>query len=252
MNEIMSITLQGMRADAARVEQIAMNIANTLTPGYKRGVAVQAPVAVSFAAHLSGAAAAGEGPADAAPIALAFVSDPRPGTLKSTGQPLDVAISGGGFFEVITEQGPAYTRQGNFRLDASGRLVTTQGYLVMGQAGEIVLSNPNPVITATGAILASAGMDDAPMGQLKVVTFEGGPPSERLGEGLLAAGEGMKVLLSGEVQVRQGFLENSNVASTLEMTALIQAMRHFESMHKVAQGHDDMLGTAIRKLGETS
>jgi flagellar basal-body rod protein FlgF len=115
-----------------------------------------------------------------------------------------------------------------------------------------VISKSDPVITATGAILASAGMDDAPVGQLKVVTFEGAPAFERLGEGLLAAGEGMKVLLSGEVQVRQGFLENSNVASTLEMTALIQAMRHFESMHKVAQGYDDMLGTAIRKLGETS
>jgi flagellar basal-body rod protein FlgG len=62
----------------------------------------------------------------------------------------------------------------------------------------------------------------------------------------------MKLVSEQEVSVRQGFLENSNVSSTYEMTSLLQTMRHFESMQKIAQGYDDMLGTAIRKLGETS
>lgn len=73
-----------------------------------------------------------------------------------------------------------------------------------------------------------------------------------MGDGLMAAGPGMKLVADDEVQVRQGFLENSNVSSTYEMTTLVHAMRHFESMQRVAQGYDDMLGTAIRKLGETS
>jgi len=62
----------------------------------------------------------------------------------------------------------------------------------------------------------------------------------------------MKIVAEDEVRVRQGFLENSNVSSTYEMTSMIQAMRHFESMYKVAQGYDDMVGTAIRKLGDVS
>lgn len=253
MNEILAIGLQGMQGDAARVEQIAMNLANALTPGFKRAVAVQAPVAASFAVHLSGAAALPpRADGEVALPAMAFRSDSRVGTLKFTGQPLDVALAGTGYFEVVTDNGPAYTRQGNFRVDAAGRLVTAQGYPVMGQGGEIVLPLSSPVITATGAVLSAEGRDEAPLAQLKIVDFEDGAALDRLGEGLLAAGGGMKLLRREEAQVRQGYLENSNVVSTQEMTGLIQAMRHFESMHKVAQGYDEMLGTAIRKLGETS
>lgn len=254
MNEILAIGLQGMQGDAARVEQIAMNLANALTPGFKRAVAVQAPVAASFAVHLSGAAAAPPPRDDSGPAvpAMALRNDLRVGTLKFTGQPLDVALAGAGYFEVVTDKGPAYTRQGNFRVDAAGRLVTAQGYPVMGQGGEIVLPLSSPVITATGAVLSAEGRDEGPLAQLKIVDFEDGAALDRLGEGLLAAGGAMKLLRREEVQVRQGYLENSNVVSTQEMTGLIQAMRHFESMHKVAQGYDEMLGTAIRKLGETS
>jgi len=248
LNEILSITLQGMQADAARVEQIGMNLANALTAGYKRGIAVQAPVGASFAAHLNGAALA-QG-ADTAPSAVSFRPDLRAGSLKSTAQPLDVALAGPGYFEVVTENGPAYTRQGNFRIDGAGRLVTAQGYPVMGLSGEITLTTANPVITAGGAVLAPGGSEDAPLAQLKVVAFEADRPLERLGNGLLAAGSGMKQLAAEELQLRQGYLENSNVASAYEMTQLMQAMRHFEAMHKVAQGYDELLGTAIRKLGD--
>jgi len=62
----------------------------------------------------------------------------------------------------------------------------------------------------------------------------------------------MKQVADAELQVRQGYLENSNVESTREMTSLIDTMRHFETVNKMVQGYDDMLGTAIRKLGETS
>lgn len=254
MNEILAISLQGMQSDAARVEQIAMNLANVLTPGYKRGVAVQAPLAASFAAHLTGASAALplQDGGDTTSAVTTFRSDSRPGTLKFTGQSLDVALAAGGYFEVITDKGPAYTRQGNFRVDAAGRLVTAQGYPVIGHGGEIVLPLSNPVITSAGAVLSAEGADEAPLAQLKVVHFEGGATLGRRGEGLLEGGQAMKVLRAEEVQVRQGYLENSNVASTQEMTGLIQAMRHFEAMQKVAQGYDEMLGSAIRKLGENS
>ena len=251
MNEVLAISLQSMQGDMARVEQIGMNLANALTPGYKRGVAMQAPVGATFAAHLAGTQRPGAAALTAAmPQPVAFRSDTAAGTLKATGQPLDLALGGKGYFEVATENGPAYTRQGSFRLDGSGRLVTAQGYAVMGQAGEIVLTTAAPVINASGAIIGPGGSEDAPLAQLKLVEFDADSNLQSLGEGLFSAGSGMKQLSTQESQVRQGYLENSNVVSTYEMTQLIQAMRHFESMHKVAQGYDDMLGTAIRKLGE--
>jgi flagellar basal-body rod protein FlgF len=252
MNEVLAVSLQSMQADMARLDQVGMNLANALTPGYKRGVAVQSPVASEFAAFLSKAGAATTQAGALAP-ALVFTPDTRPGTLKSTGQSLDVALTGKGYFEVVTDNGPAYTRQGSFRLDARGRLVTAQGYAVMGVAGEVSLNLANPVISPNGAISLSAGPPDAmPLAQLKVVEFDPNAKLERLGDGLFAAGAGMKLVGEQEVSVRQGFLENSNVSSTYEMTSLVQTMRHFESMQKMAQGYDDMLATAIRKLGETS
>lgn len=253
MNEVLAISLQSMQGDMTRVEQIGMNLANALTPGYKRGVAVQSPVGASFAAHLAGVPGNAAGPTGAAATqAVSLRSDTRAGNLKATGQPLDVALAGKGYFEVATDSGPAYTRQGSFRLDGSGRLVTAQGYPVMGQSGEIVLPTATPSITTSGALVGPGSSEDAPLAQLKIVEFDAASQQERIGEGLLSAGEGMTLVSAKDVQVRQGYIENSNVASTHEMTQLIQAMRHFETMHKVAQGYDDMLGTAIRKLGDNS
>jgi flagellar basal-body rod protein FlgF len=251
MNQVLAISLHSLQADMARIDQVGMNLANALTPGYKRGVAVQTPIGSDFAAYLSSAA----NPVvdGAAPSSIVFAPDSRPGTFKSTGQSLDLALAGKGYFEVVTENGPAYTRQGSFRLDARGRLVNAQGYPVMGVAGEVTLSSADPVIDASGAISPGTGAPAvAPLAQLKVVDFDPAAPLERLGDGLYASGAGMKQLTGQEVTVRQGFLENSNVSATYEMTTLIQTMRHFESMQKVAQGYDEMLGTAIRKLGETS
>jgi flagellar basal-body rod protein FlgG len=247
MNEVLALSLQSMHGDMARLDQVGMNLANVLTSGYKRTVALQAPITANFAGHL---ASAGDLAQAAAAPTVQFAADLRAGTLKSTGQPLDLAISGKGFFEVMTPEGPAYTRQGSFQVDARGRLVTPQGYAVMGTAGEITLDSAQPAISASGAM--TSPLTNNTLAQLKLVDFEAGTAPQRLGDGLFAAAAGMKQLNDDEVQVRQGFLENSNAASTLEMASLVQAMRHFEGMQKVVQGYDEMLGLAIRKLGETS
>lgn len=248
MTNVLAVTLQAMQNDAARLEQAGMNLANALTPGYKRAVVNhQAPIG-TFAQQLAGSAAAST--AQATPAAPATVAtDLRAGTLKATGQPLDVALDGGGFFEVTTDAGPAYTRQGNFRTDAQGRLVTTAGHAVMGRSGEITRAGASPQISETG-VIRDARTGEV-LAQLKIVLFDDPSQLLRLGDGLLSGG-GMAPRLAGdgETMVRQGFLENSNVGSIQEMTHLIQAMRHFESMQRVAQGYDEMLGTAIRKLGE--
>jgi len=252
MNEVLAIGLSAMQGDMARLDQIGMNLTNVLTPGYKRGVTVQPPVGASFSEHLSRAGAA-DATGSPSMAAVDLVRDTRPATLKSTGQSLDVALAGKGYFEVLTDSGPAYTRGGSFHVDARGRLVTAQGYPVMGTGGEITLNLARPVIGSSGAITDPAAAPDAPpLGQLKVVEFDDDKRLERLGDGLLSAGAGMKQVADTELQVRQGYLENSNVESTREMTSLIDTMRHFETVNKMVQGYDDMLGTAIRKLGETS
>lgn len=238
MDLLLSAVLGSMHADMARLERVAMNIANAQTAGYKREVLAAPP----FAARV-----------DARGTAMAVLTDARAGTLKATGQPLDLALTGPGWFEVATPQGPAYTRQGDFRLDAHGRMVTQQGHPVLGAGGEIVLLQAAPVIDASGRVFesaAAAGRQATPVAQLRVVRFAPGATSERLGEGLVLPQGEPVAAAEGEVDVRQGFLENSNVSPMHEMVRLLEAMRHLEAMQKVALGYDEMLGTSIRKLGE--
>lgn len=263
MTDVLAIGLRSMQQDMARLERISMNMANAVTPGYKREVATALPAAAGgFAAAMSSIEGAQMGlqaglpsPADAPSAAglLMIQTDARPGTLKATGQSLDIALSGTGFFEISTEAGLAYTRQGNFQLDARGRLVTAQGQPVMGQGGEIVLTHPNPRIDATGQVFeptVDGRPDPVPVAQLKVVAFDDTKDLQRLGDGLLRTSLPPTQVSDSEAEVHQGFLENSNVNSMQEMAQLIVAMRHFESMQKVTLGYDEMIGSAVRKLGE--
>jgi flagellar basal-body rod protein FlgF len=261
MTDVLAISLQSMQQDMARLERISMNMANATTPGYKREVVAALP---SNAAAFSDAMR-GTGPAPSADALdprvagiagmLLIQTDARPGTLKSTGQSLDVALATPGFFEISTDAGLAYTRQGSWQLDARGRLVTAQGHPVMGTGGEIVLSRSNPVIDAAGRVFESrpgGGTESTPVAQLKVVQFDDTRDFRRMGEGLLGTDQVPSQLSESDVQLRQGFLENSNVSSMQEMVQLIQSMRHFESMQRVAVGYDEMIGGAVRRLGDLS
>jgi flagellar basal-body rod protein FlgG len=247
---VLGIALQGMQQDLARLERISANIANAVTPGYRREFVVSQPIgsaAMPFAAQLDAqAAASGQASAGATAPAVSVVSDSRSGTLKQTGQSLDIAVAGRGFFEVSTETGPAYTRQGNFQIDARGRLVTVQGHAVMSESGEIVLKTNRPSIDASGNVTE----DGKQVARLKIVAFDDERSLHRLGEGLMSGGSTTVPISDGQTSVRQGYLENSNVSTLTEMTQLIQTARHFETMQRIAQGFDEMTGTAIRRLGE--
>lgn len=251
MEPITDLTLDAMRGDVARLERVATNLANISTPGYKREVWVQraalAPSATEFNRLIAADADNLKGTTVERTDAVGEIArDLRIGTLKPTGQSLDLALSGAGYFEVATERGPAYTRLGQFRLDGTGRVVTAQGHALVGKGGEITLSGPEVSIDASGRIQQSGRLVD----QVKVVDFASGTRLQPLGAGLLAASGPARALEESAVRVHQGHLENSNVDSAHEMVSLMQTMRHFESLQRAAQGYDEMLGTAIRKLGD--
>lgn len=249
MNHVLTAILGSMHADMARLESAGMNLANVQTPAYKRDVVS----AMSFASHLEGSTT---GPDAKAASSLRVHTDMRAGTLKATGHALDVAIVGDGWFEVATERGPTYTRQGTFRLDGRGRLVTQQGDPVMGTAGEIQLLHGAPVVDAAGRVFESGNargagsLGAAPMAQLKVVQFDTGTVMTRLGDGLFGTTADGVAALDGAIQVQQGFLENSNVSHMHEMVKLMESVRHLESIQRAAVAYDEMLGTSIRRLGE--
>ncbi len=240
-----------MTGNARWQEAISENLAAATVPGFKR-------TEVSFSSLASGFVPPGELGSQidrgmryqlpAARGSTAFTA----GEFQATGVPTHVAIDGSGFFEVQLPGGElAYTRNGQFSIDQTGRLVTSQGFPVLSDGGPIQLDNtvPGPVsIAADGTV--SKG--DAPRGKLRVVAF--GDPRQ-----LTAAGGGLWKATDPNLQkadaanpsLRSGGLEGSNTSAVAEMVGMIHAMRMFEANQKVIHVQDDRMGRAISDLGGT-
>ncbi len=150
MPDAISVAARVMADDLFRMNVVSQNLANAGTAGYKREVVAARPFTELLRAgpHVPGAA-------HHVPVSLPVLGkalDARPGPLTRTGNVFDVALDGAGFFELAGEAGPLYTRQGSFRLDAQGRLVSPGGLPVMGIAGELRLAGTQPVIDAQGRV----------------------------------------------------------------------------------------------------
>jgi len=237
--DALTVAAVGMQDDLTRLNGISQNLANVMTAGYKR--------VVPFSQHMEDAVSRTAGMPSAMPVpASQSAIDPSAGTLRYTGNSLDVAIEGDGYFEVITEGGAAYTRHGTLHADARGRLVTAQGHPLAGAAGELTVSGSAVTIERNGEVK----QDGRVVGQLKLVRFANPERLTVLGNGMFAQGEARIADAGVGSTVRAGYQESSNVNSPREMIRLTETMRHFESMQKVFQGYDEMMENAIRKLGE--
>ncbi len=240
MANAFTVAVQSMHNDQMRMDGISRNLANVSTTGYQRETAV----AVAFAQLMQSGSAGGVAMSLGVPEVHSVI-DHRAGSLKLTGEALDVAIEGDGYFEVATADGPAYTREGHFHLDTRGRLVTDAGDAVMGTGGEIQLTTLTPQIDRQGRITENGRT----VGQLKAVRFDDATPLARLGAGLLQPAAKTAPADAG-ASFRQGHVESSNVSSMTEMVQLVETMRHFEAGQRVAQAYDEMLDKAFRKLGD--
>ncbi len=242
MIDALAMTQAGMVNDVQRLQVISHNLANVGTLGFKKEVGVIRP----FQAYL----AEGMLPSvrEGAPISgpeLTRVTDFSGGALKHTGNPLDIAIEGGGFLSVSTPMGEAYTRQGSLQLDETGRLVTGSGHPVLGTRGEIRLTTSTPRIDQTGTVWEG----NTSVAQLKLVNIVRPETLMKTGEGLYQAGEATDMLSGDGLRVRQGYAETANVVTMHEMIKLIETVRHFEASQKLVQGYDNMLDKAINEAG---
>lgn len=243
MIDALTATTDSMINDMARLNAVSHNLANSGTAGFKKEIQVSRP----FLEYLGMERSAQSSRLFAVGLPhTETVTDHRPGTLKLTGNPLDLAIEDDGYFEVMTEQGPAYTRQGSFRLDAQGRLVTDAGMPVSGVSGELMLTTSQPMIDSSGKVFEG----ERQVGQVNLVKFTDARTLQSIGSGLYLAGAGSTIKNDGYNRLRQGYTEASNVNSMTEMVKMIETMRHFESSQRIIQGYDEMMGKSIRTLGE--
>lgn len=246
MPDAIAIIEASMLADLRQLDVISHNLANATTPGYKRDVMVTQ----YFGDHLQQQLAAldgsnAAGAAMALPIINAVLTDQAAGSLRNTGEALHVALEGDGFLELMSEQGRVYTRAGVLSLDADGTLVGPGGLPVQGLGGDIRLTSATPRIDREGVIWEGSARVD----QLKIVR-DNGAGARKIGNGLFVLDEAAMTPADDPVGVRQGYLENANVDAMTEMVRLIDTMRRFEASQQVARGYDDMLGQALRTIGD--
>ncbi len=221
-------------------ETIASNIAASSAPGFKKQEFFFAALK-SAAGSVPGASVTSEGVTG---------TNFSPGDLRMTNVKTDVAIDGKGFFEVQMPDGTtAYTRDGEFHIDAQGQLVTKQGYRVMSDGGPVVLDLNNYTelsISSSGEVSQGADLK----GRLKLVEFGDNKALTRLsGSYFTAPNPAANPQASPDSSVRQGVLEMANTSTVTDMAMMMLAMRNFEANQKMVQVHDERIGKAIAELG---
>jgi len=219
-----------------RVELAAQNMANMTTAGYKSHRQFQGLI---DSAQLEFAAA------QQASRSNGMSVDFTAGKLQQTGNPLDLAISGDGFFTVRTDTGLFYTRSGQFSRDADGRLVTPDGAVLQSASGDVRLEGGDVSILADGTVQQSG----QPVSQLAIATFDDLQLLQPAGSGLFAAPVGAARDVAGP-QVRQGMLEASNVTTANEMISMMAGLRSAETGQRVVQVYDDLMGRALTTFGQ--
>lgn len=234
-----------MSATAQWQDLIAENLSASSSPGARKQEISFSDVQAGLAANLPG----GTQSSYYVPIANK-VTNFQPGELLPTGNPMDFALEGPGFFSVQTANGQtAYTRDGEFRLNSQGQLVTKLGNLVLGDGGPLQF-NPNNSGTITVSANGDVGQGDQVVGKLKTTEFPNPGQLTMIGSSLFTANDpGIQPVPSTKTKVRQGFVEGANSSPSTEMASLITAMRMFEANQKVLTMQSDRMSRVITDLG---
>ena len=221
---------QGGLRQERKLEAVSNNLANTDTTGFKKDTI---SFDETFKAQLN--------------------KDFSQGAILTTGNPLDVALSGEGFFKIETLEGIRYTRNGNFSRDMNSILVDQKGNPVMGQNGAILIENEDLEqglsINQNGEIMLSGEILDT----LDIVTFQDLNRLERDGRNLLSyTGDTLDEVQAQGVVVEHKALEKSNIRVVDEMVRMIDYHRMFETFTKSMMSFDDIDNKAINDVGKLS
>jgi flagellar basal-body rod protein FlgF len=239
------VLLSNQEALQRSMDIVANNIANVSTTGFKRE-------AIQFDTLLSQPA-----PGETLDFVIdrATYRDSSGGPVTPTGNPLDLAIQGKGYFPVQTPAGIRYTRSGSFQLNPDGQIVTLSGYPVLGQGNQpitIPSTTTQLNIASDGDVTARVdnGVDLLEVGQLEVVKFDNEQGMVQEGQGLYSTAA--QAQPADDSSIVEGALESSNVQPVSEITNMIQIMRSYEQTVNMIGQENQRLDNAIDKLAKTS
>lgn len=253
------ISKTGMEAQQTQLDVISNNLANVSTTGFKRANAVFEDLIYQNLRQVGANSSEQSQLPTGLQIGLGVrtVATSRTfsqGSLQQSGNNLDVAIKGNGFFQVTLADGTtAYTRDGSFQVDSQGRLVTASGHPV-ATGITVPITALNVTISGDGTVTATLPGSTAqqPIGTITLASFVNPPGLEPRGQNLFAETSASGAPSTGAPGVnglgslQQGFLETSNVNVVQELVSMIQTQRAYELNSKAIQTSDQML----QKLGQ--
>lgn len=244
MPDVFSVVSVAMHADQTRLEQSSLNAANAATPGYRRAsVAALSFEQVFDRTQPFGASVAG---LPLAPV-LQKTIDFTPAALTQTGRPLDVAVEGEGFMALTDGQRRWLTRTASLSVNAAGELVGPRGLRVVADSGELRPGTQQDVsIQPDGSVKAAGRV----IGRLELVRPQDVQALTTQDGVLFDVGDQPTESALDKAVFRPGFLEGSNTHHLKEMLGVMETVRHFESLIRLTQGYDEVMGRAIQKLGE--
>ena len=225
----------GLRARMESLDLLANNMANAGTAGYKADREF-------YNLYLAPEAAGNEAPVTL-PVIERQWTDFSTGTLRSTGNDLDLALSSKGFFAVNGPSGTLYTRNGSFQV-SGGNLVTTEGYPVRLAGGGALQFDPSrPLEVAADGSVKQNGQA---LGQLEIVDFSDPAAAVKVGRNYFRG----PAKAAGVAQVQQGKLEDSNANPAESAVRLVSVMRQFEMLQKAVSMGGEMNRRAIEEVAK--
>jgi flagellar basal-body rod protein FlgF len=239
MDRLLYVSMTGASQSLEQQGQIANNLANASTTGFRAQLSAfrAVPLRTEDQVAAGTTAVTRTYVVDSTPT-----SDFTPGPIQQTGNPLDVAVSGAGWFAVQTPAGgEAYTRAGNFQVDANGQLVTADGLPVLGNSGPIAIPQGANVTIGNDGTVSALTPGDPPssitaIDQLKLVNPDPqGPAMVRGDDGLFRLADGTQADADPTVTVASGAIEGSNVNPVGAMVAMIANARQFDMQMKLLQ-----------------
>lgn len=246
MDPLTSAAASGIRARLESLDMLANNIANASAPGFKADREY-------FGLYLSSEAA--ESPQGTIPSVQPVIerqwTDFTQGAITPTGNPLDLALNGKGFFVANSPSGPVFTRSGSLQISRQGGLETQDGYPLQGQDGKpIQLDSSKPVEIAPDGMVRQGGQD---ISQVAVVNFQDPGALAKRGNNYFYI-DVSKVQLepATNVEVQQGRLEAANAQPAESAVRLVNIMRQFESLQKAMAIGNDMNRQAVQEVAKVT
>lgn len=229
----------GLRSRMQALDLLSNNLANSNTSGYKLDREFYSLFSGDSATGIDGA------PPTQMPDVRSQWTDFSQGTLTPTKNPLDLALTGQGFFVANGPSGPLYTRNGSFQLSNTGVLTTSDGYPVAAAGGTIQTTSQSPLtVGPDGAV----EQDGNPIGQLQVVDFENRTVLTKRGNSYFVNSNPKVQPTPSNAIVTQGQVEGSNVGPAEATVGIVGLMRQFEMLQKAISLTSDMGKQAITEL----